>query len=282
MKIDTVALGHATDVSMPKIGIGTWHMGEDPRDAAAEIAALRHARELGFRHFDTAEMYADGGAEAILGQAFAGQARDGVFLTSKVYPWNAAWPDMITACERSLDRLETDHIDLYLLHWPGPVPFEDTLEGARALLEQGKIRAFGISNFDTQGVERLLDHGLADLVTVNQVMHNIPFRGVELDLFPLMAEHGITAVAYSPLELAATSRIAGLQDLARDEHLTLAQLVLAWHMSRGLAVPIPKSSRTDHLDDLAAAARTQLSSATIARIDRLAPVPPRPVPLEIR
>ena len=127
MKIDTVALGHATDVSMPKVGIGTWHMGEDPRTAAAEIAALRHARDLGFNHFDTAEMYADGGAETILGRAFAGQARDGVLLTSKVYPWNAAAPDMIAACERSLDRLETDHIDLYLVHWRGSVPFEDTL-----------------------------------------------------------------------------------------------------------------------------------------------------------
>lgn len=282
MKIDTVALGHATDVSMPKIGLGTWHMGEDPRAAAAEIAALRHAHELGFTHFDTAEMYADGGAETILGRAFAGQARDGVFLTSKVYPWNAAAPDMIAACERSLDRLETDRIDLYLLHWPGPVPFEDTLEGARTLLDQGKIRAFGISNFDTQGLRRLIDQGLTDLVTVNQVMHNIPFRGVELDLFPLMAEHGITAVAYSPLELASTRTIPGIEELARDEDLTVAQLVLAWHMSRGLAVPIPKSSRTDHLDELAAAAQMQLSSATIAQIDRLAPVPSRPVPLEIR
>ena len=282
MKIDTVALGHATDVSMPKIGIGTWHMGEDPRAAAAEIAALRHARDLGFTHFDTAEMYANGGAETILGRAFAGHVRDGVFLTSKAYPWNAAGRDMIAACERSLDRLKTDRIDLYLLHWPGSVPFEDTLEGARTLLEQGKIRAFGISNFDTQGLQRLMNHGLTDLVTVNQVMHNIPFRGVELDLFPLMAEHGITAVAYSPLELGPTGSIPGMQELARDEDLTVAQLVLAWHMSRGLAVPIPKSSRTDHLDELAAAARMQLSSATVAQIDRLAPVPSRPVPLEIR
>jgi len=282
MKIDTVSLGSTSDVLMPRIGIGTWHMGEDPRAAETEIAALRHARDLGFTHFDTAEMYAEGGAEAILGRAFAGQARDGLFLTSKVYPWNAAAPDMIAACERSLDRLKTDHIDLYLLHWPGSVPFEDTLEGACTLLEPGKIRAFGISNFDTQGLQRLIDHGLTDLMTVNQVMHNIPFRGVELDLFPLMAEHGITAVAYSPLELGPTRTIPGMEELAWDEDLTVAQLVLAWHMSRGLAVPIPKSSRIDHLDALAAAARTQLSPATIAQIDRLAPLPSRPVPLEIR
>ncbi len=267
---------------MPKIGIGTWHMGEQAEAADTEIAALRHACDLGFTHFDTAEMYADGGSEDILGRAMVGQDRAGLFITSKVYPWNAARDDMVTACERSLDRLQTDYVDLYLLHWPGSVPFEETLEAARALLDRGKIRAFGVSNFDARGIQHLIDDGLADLVTVNQVMHNIPNRGVELDLFPLMLEHGIAAVAYSPLEVGPTRAISGMQDLAGEEGLTVAQLVLAWHMSRGLAVPIPKSSSIDHLTDLAAAAQTQLSSTTLERIDSLAPAPVRPVPLEIR
>lgn len=282
MQIDTVTLKNTQGVTMPKIGIGTWHMGETPQAAKTEIAALRHARDLGFIHFDTAEMYAEGGAEEILGRAFAGQDRDGMFLTSKVYPWNAAKNDMITACERSLKRLQTDHIDLYLLHWPGSVAFDDTLEGARLLLDQGKIRAFGISNFDTKGLRTIIDAGPGNLVSVNQVMHNIPHRGVELDLFPLMAEHGITAVAYSPLEIGPTRALPGIADIARDEDLTVAQLVLARHMTRGLAVPIPKSSRIEHLDDLAASAQVQLSPTTLHRIDGLAPVPPQPVPLEIR
>ncbi len=282
MQIDTVTLRNTQGLRMPKIGIGTWHMGEDPQAAEAEISALRHARELGFTHFDTAEMYAEGGAEEILGRAFADQDRDGQFLTSKVYPWNAARHDMIAACERSLDRLQTGYIDLYLLHWPGSVPFEDTLEGARTLLDQGKIRAFGISNFDTEGVRSVIDAGLSEMVSVNQVMHNMPHRGVELDLFPLMSEHGIAAVAYSPLEVGPTQAIPGMQDLAADEGLSVAQLVLAWHMTRGLAAPIPKSSRTDHLSDLAVAAETQLPQATLERIDALAPVPSHPVPLEIR
>ncbi|MBB3986702.1 diketogulonate reductase-like aldo/keto reductase [Sagittula marina] len=267
---------------MPKIGIGTWHMGETPKSAESEIAALRHARDLGFAHFDTAEMYGEGGAEGILGQAFSERDRDGLFLTSKVYPWNAAKNGMVTACEQSLKRLQTDYIDLYLLHWPGSVPFEETLDGARILLDQGKIRAFGISNFDTEGVRQIIDAGQGDLVSLNQVMHNMPHRGVELDLFPFMAEHDITAVAYSPLEIGPTKAIPGIADLARDENLTVAQLILAWHMTRGLAVPIPKSSRIEHLDDLAAAVQVQLSPSTLDRIDELAPRPPQPVPLEIR
>ncbi len=186
MQIDTVTLKNTRDATMPRIGIGTWHMGEDRQTAETEVAALRHAHDLGFTHFDTAEMYGEGGAEDILGSAFAGQDWDGLFLTSKVYPWNAAKNDMVAACEQSLDRLQTDHIDLYLLHWPGSVPFEETLEGARVLLDHGKIRAFGISNFDTAGLRQIIDAGMGDLVSVNQVMHNIPHRGVELDLFPLI------------------------------------------------------------------------------------------------
>nr|WP_084114704.1 aldo/keto reductase [Loktanella atrilutea] len=205
-----------------------------------------------------------------------------MFLTSKVYPWNAAKNNMIAACEQSLHRLQTDYIDLYLLHWPGSVPFEATVEGARVLLDQGKIRAFCISNFDTDGLQQIIDAGLGDLVSVNQVMHNMPHRGVELDLFPLMAKHDVTAVAYSPLEIGPTRAIRGMQDLASDENLSVAQLVLAWHMTRSLAVPIPKASQIEHFDDLAAAAQVVLSQSTLDRIDALAPAPPRPVPLEVR
>lgn len=282
VKIGTVTLPRTGGIEMPAVGLGTWGMGERPDRAEAEIAALRHAHDLGFRHFDTAEMYADGGAEEVMGRAFAGLARDQLFLVSKFYPQNASPEKMAEACERSLRRLGTDYLDLYLLHWPGSVDIARTVEGAEALTDAGRIRAFGISNFDTRGVGRIADRGLLGPITVNQVMHNIPERGIEVDLLPLMAREEIVAVAYSPLETGPMAGIDGMEGIAGDLGLTLAQLALAWHVTRGLTVPIPKSANTAHLDDLARAVETTLDAETLARIDRLAPAPDRPVPLAIR
>lgn len=280
----THRLSHHANLSIPSPGFGTWHYGEEPSRRDEELAALRHAIELGFRHFDTAEMYAEGESEKLLGAACHASevAREELFIVSKVYPWNAGRQAMQRACEQSLDRLDMDYLDLYLLHWPGGVPFEETLEAAHALLHSGKIRAFGISNFDTAQLSSLIQRGLADIVDVNQVMHNLPHRGPEVDLFPLMQRHDILPVAYSPLELGPTSKIDAISSLATELELTLAELVLAWHLNLGEAVPIPKSSTISHIDALAEAAKITLSEEVMARIHEAAPVPDRPVSLEVR
>ena len=268
-------------VALPSPGFGTWRMGETPGDRPEEIAALRRAVELGFRHFDTAEMYGEGEAERVMGEAFAGLDRDGLFLVSKVYPWNAGADEMAAACEASLSRLGTGYLDLYLLHWPGSVPFEDTLEGARRLKAEGKIRAFGVSNFDTRGLGRLIDNKLADEIDVNQVMFNPARRGIEFDLLPLMARHGIVGVAYTPLEPYMLSRHAGFRAVAGEAGLSPAQLAMAWHMTRGLAVPIPKAGKVAHVEALAAATSISLTTEQLAAVDAAFPAPTRPQPLDI-
>lgn len=280
MTIVTIPLPRAPGLHMPRVGIGTWRIGEGERPRGDEIAALRHAHVLGFRHFDTAEMYGEGEAEAVLGEAIRGLDRDELFLVSKVYPWNAGRAEMIAACEASLARLGVEMLDLYLLHWPGRVPFEETLEGARALIEAGKIRAFGISNFDAEAIRSLAAEGLLDDVVCNQVMHNIPERGVETDLLPLLEAEGIVPVAYSPLEGGPMRLMDGLPALAADLGLSLPQLALSWHVTAGRSVPIPKSTDPAHLDDLRAAIDVTLPPEVMARIDALAP--PRPGPLAIR
>ena len=189
-------------LEMPVFGYGTWKMGEIAADEAEEIATIHQALERGVRHFDTAEMYGDGSTELLLGRALSGADRSSLFLTSKFYPFNASKQAMINSCENSLDRMGTDYIDLYLLHWPGQTAFEETLEGAHYLLEQGKIRAFGVSNFDFHNLGDLIDGGLSNLIDVNQVMYNPARRGIEFDLLPLMQLHTISCVAYTPIEPA--------------------------------------------------------------------------------
>lgn len=284
LKAHPRTLANHSNLSMPSPGFGTWQYGEDASQREQELASLQRALEIGFRHFDTAEMYADGEAERLLGEACNASdvPREELFIVSKVYPWNAGREAMQQACEQSLKRLDMAYLDLYLLHWPGDIAFEETLEAARALLDAGKIRAFGVSNFNTQQISSLIERDLADLIDVNQVLHNLPNRGPEVDLFPLMETHDILPVAYSPMELGPTSRIDGLEALADELGITLAQLVLAWHLTLGKAVPIPKSSTLSHIDDLASAAEITLSEEVMARIDDAAPIPEEPVSLEVR
>lgn len=273
----------AADIAIPAVGIGTWHMGENAAERDSEVAALRHAIDLGFTHFDTAEMYADGGAERVLGEAIAEDDRDALFIVSKFYPWNGDPDAMLASCTASLDRLGIDRLDLYLLHWAGDVAFEETLEGARRLMDEGKIGAFGVSNFDADALRDLSDRQLLDLVAANQVMHNIPHRAAEIDLFPLMAEKGIAGIAYSPLEIGPMRAIDGLGDIAERAGLDLAQLAVAWHLTLGLAAPIPKSADKRHLDDLAAAVKAAPLAADIMQaIDEAAPLPPAGAALPIR
>jgi len=246
-------------LEMPHVGFGTWRMGETPSEEAAEIAALRRALERGFVHFDTAEMYGEGGAEEVLGRAIADVPRESLFLTSKVYPWHARADQVVEACERSLGRLGVDHLDLYLLHWPGQTPVEDTLEGARRLKEAGKIRAFGVSNFDVHEVGDLARRGLLDGIEVNQLMHNPARRGIEVDLLPLLEELGIACMAYTPIEPEAMEANPAFREIAEAEGLSPAALALAWHVTLGRTCPIPKSATPAHVDALAEAAARRRS-----------------------
>jgi diketogulonate reductase-like aldo/keto reductase len=268
-------------VAMPAVGLGTWRMGESPDARRAEVGAIRRALERGFRHIDTAEMYADGEAERVVGEAIRGHDRESLFLCSKVYPWNATEEGMARSCAASLDRLGTAYLDLYLLHWPGSVPFEETLAGARGLMDLGLVRAFGVSNVDAEGLARLVETGRDAAVDVNQVMYNPARRGVEFDLLPAMREAGIACVAYTPLEpraMAANDRFAAL---AEEAGLSPAQLALAWHVTAGRAAPIPKAACVEHVDALAEAATVRLTPERMAAVDAAFPPPTKPLPLDI-
>ncbi|MEM7056401.1 MAG: aldo/keto reductase [Pseudomonadota bacterium] len=268
-------------LEMPCPGFGTWQMGENSRDRDAEVRALRHAFDTGFRHFDTAEMYAEGGAEEVLAEALSTKDRDSVFITSKFYPHHARADQMVRACERSLDRLQMEVIDLYLLHWPGSTPFEETLSGVRALLDHGKIRAFGVSNFDMRLMRQTIDAGMADLIDVNQVMYNPARRGIEFDLLPLLHQHRIPCVAYTPIEPWQIEGNADFAALAAEAGLSPVQLAMAWHCTRQVACPIPKSATPAHIDALATATEVTLSEDQLARIDEAFPPPSRAVTLDI-
>ncbi|MBY8977367.1 aldo/keto reductase [Rhodobacteraceae bacterium NNCM2] len=268
-------------VTMPGIGIGTWRMGENPAAAEEEAAALMRALDLGITHFDTAEMYGDGGSEELIGRTFSHVPRDGYFLTSKFYPHNASIDRMVAACDRSLARLRTDYIDLYLLHWPGSTPIEETLLGAEKLLSAGKIRAIGISNFSHGELTGMIRFGLTGLIDVNQVMYNPARRGIEFDLLPLMQAHGITCIAYTPIEPERVAANHRFHALAVELGLSPAALALAWHMTKGEVCPIPKSARPEHVDDLARAMTVRLSEEAMTLIDTAFPPPTTAQPLDI-
>ena len=268
-------------LEMPAFGYGTWKMGEIAANEAEEIATIHQAFERGVRHFDTAEMYGDGSTELLLGKALSKADRASLFVTSKFYPFNASKQAMMKACENSLDRMEMDYIDLYLLHWPGQTAFEETLEGAHQLLAQGKIRAFGVSNFDFHGLSDLINAGLSDLIDVNQVMYNPARRGIEFDLLPLMQLHTIACVAYTPIEPALLGRNAAFADLAQALDFSPAELAFSWHMTSGRAVPIPKCSKPHHLEGLLRAAQTVLDDETMVKIDSIFPPPRHAAPLDL-
>src|ERR671934_641422 len=237
--------------AIPVLGLGTWRMGESAASRRHEVAALRTGIDLGMTVIDTAEMYADGGAERVVGEAIAGR-RDDVFIVSKFYPQNAMREKMRAACERSLRRLDTDRIDLYLLHWRGEVALRETLDGFRALLDEGKIRYAGVSNFDVADMEELarLKDGL-ELVVTDQVLYNLEKRGAEYDLLPWMRKRHRPLIAYSPIEegllAAATHRV--LAEVAERRGATPAQVALAWTIRDGDVVAIPKAASVAHVKE---------------------------------
>ncbi len=263
------------------IGLGTWHMGESRAAAQAEAGAVLHALERGVRLIDTAEMYADGGAERVVAQAlkaFGAHRRGTLCIVSKVLPMHASRDGTIAACEASLRRLGLDYLDLFLLHWEGSVPYERTLEGFAALRERGLIRHWGVSNFDASELaawcateQRMGLDGCA----ANQVYYSLLARGPEFDLLPAMAARRMPLMAYTPLGSGELAADAQLSAIARPLGLSAAQLALAWTVRSGGVVAIPKSSTPARIDDNFAAATVTLDQDTLARIDALYPPPKR-------
>jgi len=270
---------------LPVIGQGTWYMGENPAHRAGEVAALQAGLECGLRLIDTAEMYADGGAEEVVGQALQGR-RDTALLVSKVYPWTAGEVDAIEACERSLQRLQTDYLDLYLLHWRGNVPLEETLRAMERLQQQGKIRHWGVSNFDTEDMNELWDEPAGNQCATNQVLYHLASRGIEFNLLPACQQRGMPVMAYCPLAQAGRLRDSLFTDpvltqIAQQKGISVAQLLLAWVIRQPGVIAIPKASSVVHVQENAAALEVVLTDEDLQLIDRAWPAPQHKLPLDI-
>ena len=265
---------------VPALGQGTWHMGENRGRRAEEIATLRLGLDLGLALIDTAEMYGEGEAEKLIGEAIAGR-RDEAFLVSKVYPHNASRKGAVAACERSLQRLGTDHLDLYLLHWRGSVPFAETMEAFMALQRAGKIRYYGVSNLDLADMQELWSAPGGRNVQTDQLLYNLVRRGIEWDLLPWLRRQRVPVMAYSPIEQARLVRDPKLADFARRHGMTPAQAALAWLLAKDDIIAIPKCSRRERLKENHGALDHPLTAAQLAELDRLFPPPAGPHPLEM-
>jgi len=266
-----------TGERIPAFGLGTWRMGESARARRAEVEAVRVALEIGYRLIDTAEMYGEGGAEEVVGEALAAGPvpRDAVFLVSKVYPHNASRKGTVAACERSLARLRTDRIDLYLLHWRGPVPLAETVAAFEHLRETGRIRHWGVSNFDVDDLRELRQVDDGERCAMNQVYYSAGQRGIEFDLLPWQRQQRLPLMAYCPIDQGALAGNRALQGIARTKGVTAAQVALAWVLRQPDAIAIPKAVQAAHLRENLAAASIELSAAELARIDAAFPPPTR-------
>lgn len=274
----TVSLPSGEQV--PALGQGTWNMGDRAATRAEEIAALRMGLDHGLTLVDTAEMYGSGRSEELVAEAIAGR-RDEVFLVSKVLPQNATRRGTIAACEKSLKRLKTDRLDLYLLHWRGSVPFAETLEALLRLQADGKIRHHGVSNLDCGEMREW--HALkgGQTVATDQVLYNLSRRGVEWDLAPWLREKRIPLMAYSPLEQAALLKHKGLVAFAKKHRMSPAQAALAWLLAQDNVIAIPKCGNRERLADNLGALDHSLTAAQLAELDALFPPPARAQPLEM-
>lgn len=268
---------------VPALGQGTWNMGEQAARRQDEVRALQLGLDLGMTLIDTAEMYGEGGAEEVVGEAIAGR-RDDAFIVSKVYPHNASFDGVQEACERSLRRLKVDTIDLYLLHWQGHHPLAETFDGFEALKQAGKIKAYGVSNFDLDNLQESLAYGAP---ATNQVLYNLMKRGIEFDLLPWARQRQLPIMAYSPLETHGPEQAAllgnsGLQAVAGAHGVTPAQIALAWVLHQDGVIAIPKAVDPVHLRANRAAAEIQLSAGDLAALDQAFPPPRRRRALDMR
>jgi aldehyde reductase len=265
---------------VPALGQGTWNMGEDPARRSEEIATLQQGIDLGLTLLDTAEMYGEGRTESLVGEAIAGR-RDKVFLVSKVYPHNASRAAMRKACEASLKRLKTGRIDLYLLHWSGAVPLEETLEAFEALQRSGSIGHYGVSNLDTSDMRELWQLPGGRGVQVNQLLYNLTRRGIEWELLPWLRGNGVPLMAYSPIEQGRLLQSTRLAAFARKHGITPAQAALGWLLANDDVIAIPKTASRARLQENMKALEHPLSPAALAELEQLFPAPKGPVPLEM-
>ncbi|WP_397351984.1 aldo/keto reductase [Paenibacillus xylanexedens] len=271
--------------ALPAIGQGTWNMGEKQSSREEEVRALRSGIEQGLTVIDTAEMYAEGGAEVVTGKAISGY-RDEVFLVSKVYPHHADRKQMITACERSLKRLGTDRLDLYLLHWRGGVPLEETVQALEQLKQSGKILRWGVSNLDTRDMQELWGLPEGAQCMVNQVLYHTASRGIEHELLPWMRERRVPVMAYCPLAQGGRLRSELLEhpvirEIAQGRGVTTSQIALAWVIRDGDVMAIPKAVQLNHMADNAAAVNIVLTKEELTRLNEAFPAPNGKVPLDI-
>ncbi|WGK55609.1 aldo/keto reductase [Pantoea sp. SS70] len=271
--------------ALPAIGQGTWYMGENAALRSQEVGALQAGLDLGLKVIDTAEMYAEGAAEEVVGEALRGR-RDQAWLVSKVYPWNAGEVDAIEACERSLRRLQTDYLDLYLLHWRGNVPLEETIRAMESLQQQGKIRHWGVSNFDHDDMLELWQEPGGKSCLTNQVLYHLASRGIEYDLLPQCQQREMPIMAYCPLAQAGRLRQAlfddaHLQQIAQQKGISVAQVLLAWVIRQQGVLAIPKASSVSHVQQNAAALSINLTNEELSIIDRAFPAPQSKTALDV-
>lgn len=271
--------------TIPCLGQGTWYMGEKPKRKAEEIKALQLGIELGMKLIDTAEMYGNGDSERLVGEAIKGR-RDDVFLVSKVYPHNSGMDKIKIACENSLKRLGTDHLDLYLLHWRGRVPLEETIEGMERLRKEGKILRWGVSNFDTDDMEELWNTPNGSNCSTNQVLYHLGSRGIDFDLLPWQRVHHMPIMAYSPLAQGGSLRKQLLTDptireIANKYKVKPLQIALAWTIRTNDVIAIPKAVQEQHVIENAEAATIELTKEDLDKLDKVFPKPTKKMPLDI-
>ena len=265
---------------VPALGQGTWNIGDSRTTRAAEIATLQRGIDLGLTLIDTAEMYGDGRSEQLVAEAISGR-RDEVFIVSKVLPNHASRRGTVAACERSLKNLNTDRIDLYLLHWRGSVPFAETLEALMALQSAGKIRHYGVSNLDLTEMKQWWATAGGEATATNQLLYNLSRRGIEWDLLPWLRERRVPVMAYSPLEQARLFKNTKFAALAKASGITPAQLALAWLLAQDEVMVIPKCSSVARVEENAAADDIQLTAAQLVELDKIFPPPSRAQALEM-
>ena len=265
-------------LELPRVGMGTWHMGESRARRGEEAAALSLGLDLGLTLIDTAEMYGDGGAEEVVGAALRGR-RDDAFVVSKFYPHHASRKKLFAACEASLERLGIEALDLYLYHWRGSVPLAETVEALEELVASRRIRRWGVSNFDVSDLEELVAVPGGPNVAANQVLYNLARRGIEFDLLPWCRERGIAVMAYSPLDEGPLARHPKLKPIAQSLGVTAAQLAIAWAARTTCA--IPKASTPAHVRGNRAAADLRLDQQVLQQLDAIFPPPRAKQPLAI-
>jgi diketogulonate reductase-like aldo/keto reductase len=270
----------ADGTTVPALGQGTWEIGDDPAWRDAEQQALERGIDLGMTLIDTAELYGDGRSERLVGEVIAGR-RDEVFLVSKVKPENASEMKMMLSCEKSLERLGVDRIDLYLLHWKGRVPLEETVDAFQELVDEGMIARWGVSNLDLRTMERLVDIDGGNDCAANQLLYNLGSRGVEFDLLPWMRARDMPMMAYSPLGRGGLLEHPLIVDIANRHDASPAQVALAAVLRHDGVIAIPKASSVEHVEANADALEIQFDAEDLERLDHAFPPPTHETPLDI-